>query len=126
MSRRVFLTLLGAAVAWPCPVIGQSRSKVYRVGLLSAGAPIADNSSQGAALIRGFTQHGYKLGRNLAFVRHGAELHIVRPPLLACDLAERHVDLVVTFRYAPVRALKQVTEPPAIPPCIATNSRGPP
>src|SRR6266699_6369548 len=62
MRRRDFLTLLGAAVAWPRPVIGQSPSKVCRVGLLSAGAPIADNSSQGAALIRGFTQHGYKLG----------------------------------------------------------------
>ena len=78
MRRRDFLTLLGAAVAWPSPVIGQSRSKVYRVGLLSAGAPIADNSSQGAALIRGFTQRGYNLGRNLAFERRGAEGHIDR------------------------------------------------
>ncbi len=69
MRRRDFLTLLGAAVAWPRPAIGQSPSKVYRVGLLSAGAPIVDNSSQGAALIRGFTQRGYKLGRNLAFER---------------------------------------------------------
>ena len=80
MRRRDFLTLLGAAVAWPRPVIGQSPSKVCRVGLLSAGAPIADNSSQGAALIRGFTQHGYKLGRNLAFERRGAEGHIDRLP----------------------------------------------
>ncbi len=71
MRRRDFLTLLGAAVAWPRPAIGQSPSKVYRVGLLSAGAPIVDNSSQGAALIRGFTQRGYKLGRNLAFERRG-------------------------------------------------------
>src|SRR5262245_59517301 len=82
MRRRNFLILLGAAVAWPRPVIGQSPSKVYRVGLLSAVAPIADNSFQGAALIRGFTQRGYTLGRNLAFERRGAEGHIDRLPRL--------------------------------------------
>ena len=45
MRRRDFLTLLGAAVAWPRPAIGQSPSKVYRVGLLKplqrkGGAPM--------------------------------------------------------------------------------------
>jgi len=99
MRRRDFLTLLGAAVAWPRPVIGQSPSKVYRVGLLSAGAPIADNSSQGAALIRGFTQRGYKLGRNLAFERRGAEGHIDRLPRLVDELAASKVDVIVTFGY---------------------------
>jgi putative ABC transport system substrate-binding protein len=109
MRRRDFLTLLGAAVAWPRPVIGQSPSKVYRVGLLSAGAPIADNSSQGAALIRGFTQRGYNLGRNLAFERRGAEGHIDRLPRLVDELAASKVDVIVTFGYPPALACKQAT-----------------
>src|SRR5260370_36020448 len=46
MRRRAFLTLLGAAVAWPRPAIGHSPSRVYRVRLISAGGPIAGNSSQ--------------------------------------------------------------------------------
>ena len=114
MRRRDFLTLLGAAVAWPCPVIGQSRSKVYRVGLLSAGAPIADNSSQGAALIRGFTQRGYNLGRNLAFERRGAEGHIDRLPRLVDELAASKVDVIVTFGYPPALACKQATTLPVV------------
>src|SRR6266487_4642605 len=78
MKRREFITLLGVAVAWPSAILAQTTSKSARVALLSAGAPIADNSSQGVALIRGFTQHGYKLGRNLTFERRGAEGHIDR------------------------------------------------
>src|SRR6266480_170266 len=112
MRRRHFLTLLGAAVAWPRPVIGQSPSKVYRVGLLSAGAPIADNSSQGAALIRGFTQRGYTLGRNLAFERRGAEGHIDRLPRLVDELAASKVDVIVTFGYPAALACKQATTRP--------------
>ena len=114
MRRRHFLTLLGAAVAWPRPVIGQSPSKVCRVGLLSAGAPIADNSSQGAALIRGFTQHGYELGRNLAFERRGAEGHIDRLPRLVGELAASKVDVIVTFGYPPALACKQATTLPVV------------
>ena len=114
MRRRDFLTLLGAAVAWPRPVIGQSPSKVYRVGLLSAGAPIADNSSQGAALIRGFTQRGYTLGRNLAFERRGAEGHIDRLPRLVDELAASKVDVIVTFGYPAALACKQATTLPVV------------
>src|SRR5437870_12940003 len=114
MRRRDFLTLLGAAVAWPRPAIGQSRSQVYRVGLLSAGAPSADNSSQGAALIRGFTQRGYKLGRNLAFERRGAEGHIDRLPRLVDELAASKVDVIVTFGYPPALAGKQATTLPVV------------
>jgi ABC transporter substrate binding protein len=106
--------LLGAAVAWSRPVIGQSPSKVYRVGLLSAGAPIADNSFQGAALIRGFTQRGYKLGRNLAFERRGAEGHIDRLPRLVDELAASKVDVIVTFGYPPALACKQATTLPVV------------
>src|SRR5207249_11925030 len=114
MRRRDFLTLLGAAVAWPRPVIGQSPSKVYRAFLLSVGAPIADNSSQGAALIRGFTQRGYKLGRNLAFERRGVEGQIDRLPRLVDELAASKVDAIVTFGYPPALACKQATTLPVV------------
>jgi len=64
MQRRQFITLLGGAVgAWPFAAIAQSPAKVYRIGLLSTGAALADTSPQGAPLIRGLAQHGYALGR---------------------------------------------------------------
>ena len=74
IGRRDFITMLsGAAVAWPIAAIAQSPSKVYRIGLLSGGAPVADASPIGAPLIRGLSQFGYTLGSNLEFERRGAE-----------------------------------------------------
>jgi ABC-type uncharacterized transport system substrate-binding protein len=114
MRRRDFLTLLGGAVAWPRPVSGQSPSKVYRVGLLSAGGPIADNSPQGAALIRGLTKRGYNLGRNLAFERRGADVHVDRLPRLVDELVASKVDVIVTFGYPAAAACKQRTTLPIV------------
>jgi putative tryptophan/tyrosine transport system substrate-binding protein len=114
MRRREFITLLSAAAAWPHEVIAQRTSKSVRVGLLSAGAPIADNGSQGVALIRGLTQRGYELGKNLAFERRGAEGHIDRLPRLVGELAASKVDVIVTFGYPPALACKQGTTLPVV------------
>ncbi len=114
MRRREFVTLLGVAVAWPRASVAQTTSKSARVGLLSAGAPIADNSSQGAALIRGLIQHGYQLGRNLAFERRGAEGHIDRLPRLVGELVASKVGVIVTFGYPPAVAAKQATTLPVV------------
>ncbi len=114
MRRREFGTLLGVAVAWRRASVAQTTSKSARVGLLSAGAPIADNSSQGAALIRGLIQHGYQLGRNLAFERRGAEGHIDRLPRLVGELVASKVGVIVTFGYPPAVAAKQATTLPVV------------
>jgi hypothetical protein len=43
LKRREFLILLGGAtVGWPGAAIAEAPSKVYRVGLLSATAPVTD------------------------------------------------------------------------------------
>src|SRR5215467_4946473 len=114
MRRREFITLLGIAVAWPRAIIAQAASKSARVGLLSAGAPIGDNSSQGLALIRALSQHGYELGRNLALERRGAEGHIDRLPRLVNELVASKVNVIVTFGYPPAVAAKQATTLPIV------------
>ena len=74
MKRREFITLLGGAVAaWPLPSHAQQPAKAYRVGTLSAGPAVADQSPNGTPLVRGFAQLGYTQNDNLVFERRGAE-----------------------------------------------------
>jgi putative ABC transport system substrate-binding protein len=115
MTRREFITLLGSvAVAWPRAVIAQTSAKVYRVGLLTGGPPVADDTPGGAALIRGLAQHGYTLGRNLAFERRAAEGHLDRLPRLVDELVASKVEAIVTFGYPPALAAKQGTIMPVV------------
>ena len=83
MRRRDFVALLGAAIAWPSMVAAQ---QVYRIGLLSTGAPIGENSPQATTLVRGLAEHGYELGRNLVIERRGAEAHPEHLPRLVEEL----------------------------------------
>jgi putative ABC transport system substrate-binding protein len=115
MRRREFIALVGgAAVVWPRAVTAQSPSKVYRIGLLSPGPPVADNSPFGAALIRSLAQHGYALGRNLSFERRGAEVHVDRLPRFVEELVASKVDIIVTFGYPPALAAKHATTLPVV------------
>jgi putative tryptophan/tyrosine transport system substrate-binding protein len=115
ITRRACLTLLGgAAVAWPCAVLAQPPAKVYRLGLLSGGAPVADASPVGTALLRSLAQHGYTLGRNLELERRGAEGHPDRLPHLVDALVASNVEAIVTIGYPSALAAKQGTRLPVV------------
>jgi putative ABC transport system substrate-binding protein len=115
MRRRDLITLAGGvALAWPRRAHAQTPAKAHRVGLLGAGAPIADNSPNGAALIRGLAGHGYALGRNLAFESRGAEGHMDRLPQLVAELVASKVDVIVTLGYRATLAAKQGTNLPVV------------
>jgi len=114
-TRRTFLTLLGGVVvAWSRAAIAQTPSKVYRIGLLYGGAPVANASPNGAALIRGLAQHDYTLGRNLEFERRAAEGHLDRLPRLVDELVASKVDVIVTIGYPSAFAAKQGTTIPVV------------
>jgi putative ABC transport system substrate-binding protein len=121
MKRRDFIRLAGgASAAWPLRALAQSSDKVHRIGLLGAGAPIADESPLGVPLIRGLAAHGYVLGKNLAFERRGAEGHIDRLPQLVAELAASKVEVIVTSGYPAARAAKEGPVP-----TVATNAGDP-
>jgi putative ABC transport system substrate-binding protein len=108
MNRRDFIRLVaGSSAAWPARALAQSPDKMHRIGLLGAGAPIADDSPLGVPLIRGLARHGYVLGRNLAFERRGAEGHTDRLPQLLAELAASKVEVLVTSGYPAARAAKE-------------------
>jgi putative ABC transport system substrate-binding protein len=115
MNRRDFMALVGSvAVAWPRTATAQSASRVYRVGLLSSGPPMGDNSPFGAPLIRGLTKLGYTPGRNLEFVRGAAEGHRDRLPRLIEEMAASKVDVIVTGGYPAALASKQKSTIPVV------------
>ena len=108
MKRRDFIRLIaGSSAAWPARALAQTPDTIHRVGLLGAGAPIADDSPQGVSLIRGLARHGYVLGKNLAFERRGAQGHIDRLPQLLAELAASKVDVLVTSGYPAARAARE-------------------
>jgi putative ABC transport system substrate-binding protein len=115
MRRREFMNLVaGAAVAWPRATLAQNASKVYRIGLLSSGAPIVDNSPVGASLVRGLAQHGYVPERNLAFERRAGGGRPDRLPQLVAELAASKVDLILTTGYPAALAAKTGTTLPVV------------
>ncbi len=115
MRRREFIALFGCGVAaLPCVAIGQTASKLYRVGSLNTAAPVAENSPFGAALIRGLAQHGYTRDRNLTFEHRGAEMHMDRLPRLVNELVTSKVDVIVALGYPSALAAKQGTTLPVV------------
>lgn len=104
----------GTAAALPFQALAQTPAKIYRVGLLGLGAPIADDSPIGAPIIRGLARHGYSRERNLALERRGAEMHADRLPQCIVELAASKVDVIVTVGYRPALVAKQGTTLPVV------------
>jgi putative tryptophan/tyrosine transport system substrate-binding protein len=115
MRRREFLALLGgAAIGLPHAVIAQTPSRIYRVGLLSGGAPITDDSPFGAPLVRGLARQGYTQGRNLILERRGAAGRPDQLPRLVEELVTSGVDVIGALGYPPALAAKQGTTLPVV------------
>src|SRR5215831_6077763 len=72
MLRRDFISFLVGALVASSRAIAQTQSKVYRVGTLLPGPPVDEKSPLGAILLQKLEQHGYTLGKNLAFEARGA------------------------------------------------------
>ncbi len=113
MKRRDFVTVLGgAAVAWPLRALGQTPTKIYRIGLLNPGG--LDAGPFEAALIRGLNQHGYAPDRNLTLERRGAGGHADRLPQLVAELVASKVEVIIALGYQPALAAKQGTTVPVV------------
>jgi putative ABC transport system substrate-binding protein len=101
----------GLGLILPLSAFAQTASKVYRLGLLSFGAPLSEKSPFGGAILQGLAQGGYTLGKNLAVEARGAEGHEDRLPQLLAELATSKVDVVVANGYPATLAAKQGTMP---------------
>jgi putative tryptophan/tyrosine transport system substrate-binding protein len=98
----MFVALSGAAA--------QTVPRVYHLGLLGCGAPPSDTNDNVAGLVRGLTQRGYVLDRNVTFERRGAQFHFDRLPGLVDELVANKVDVIVALCYPAAAAAEQGTK----------------
>src|SRR5262245_60762897 len=94
MRRRAFITLLGgAAAAWPLAVQAQ-QSAMPVVGFLNSASP-GGYVPMVAAFGQGLKEAGYVESQNVAVEYRWAEGQYDRVPLIALELVDRRVAVLV-------------------------------
>src|SRR6202166_1302560 len=95
MKRRKFITLLGAATAWPLAARAQQREKISRIGYLGSSSPSLEPH-----YVEAFRQKlrdlGYVEGENIAIEYRWAEGQPERMRELAEELVRFKVDVIIT------------------------------
>jgi putative tryptophan/tyrosine transport system substrate-binding protein len=89
-SRRDFITLIGAAAAWPLAA-GAQQPAMPVIGFLD----VINSPGRLAAFHQGLGESGYVLGQNVAIEIRSAEGRYSRFPELVADLVRRRVSVIV-------------------------------
>jgi putative tryptophan/tyrosine transport system substrate-binding protein len=95
MRRREFITGLGSAAAYPLGARAQ-QSGMPVVGVVGSASPDA-YSVQAAGVVRGLADTGYVEGRNVSIEWRWARDQYDRLPMLAAELVERRVAVIVAI-----------------------------
>ena len=99
LKRREFVTLAGAAVAWPLAAHAQQVGKIPRVGWIILGSPaggVADIFSYYDSFRAGLSDLGYVEGSNIILVARSAEGVPERLPSLIDELLRENVSVIVS------------------------------
>jgi len=110
MDRRDFITLLGAAMAWPATALAEDSAKVYRIFWVST-------DSQPDPFLAGFKEglraRGYVEGKNITFELHYAPGNPQALREVVSELRRGNIDLAVSSGPA-TRAMAAVTDIPVL------------
>ena len=108
MKRRDFIVGGSAAVVLSAPARAEKSTKRPTIGFLGAASPELAGPWV-AAFVKRLGELGWTEGRNVAIEYHWAEARTERYSEIATELANRKVDVIVTWASAPVLAAKRVT-----------------
>ena len=111
MKRREFITLLGAAAAWPVRARAQEPDRGRRVVGFLQGLAASDQEWQHrfAAFKERLQELGWKERHNVRFEFRFADAKPERLPELAAQLVQANVDVIVTNAAQPVEAARHAT-----------------
>src|ERR1700680_5270033 len=115
MRRREFITVLGAAAAWPFAARAQQPDRMRRIGvLMNAAATETEYQSYLAAFMQGLRQLGWAEGQNLrADVRWNAgDAGLAR--IYAAQLIGLMPDVILAVSTTNLTAIRQATSTVAV------------
>src|SRR5258708_9595236 len=110
MRRREFVSLLGAATAWPLAAYGQQAAKLPILGFVGSDSP-DPYAIRLRAFRLGLKATGFTEGQNVAIEYRWAEGHNDKLPALTADLVARQVAVIVAPTTPSVLAAKSATQP---------------
>src|SRR5258708_5527218 len=111
MRRREFIALLGtSALPWArTAAAAQPGRKIARIGALWHAGSAEQEREYLTVLVKAFGDLGYVEGKNIEFFHKFPAEQINRYPILAKELIESDVDVVIAVSPAGAVALKQIT-----------------
>jgi len=101
---RVIIVLTASLLALEGGALAQA-GKVYRVGLVGAGAP--DVGLLGPTTVNAFAKRGYVADQNILFERRAGQGKVDRLPEFIDQLVASHADVIITSGYPAALAAKQ-------------------
>ena len=109
MKRREFLSAAATLLLFPSSA--SADEKLRRVGYLSAGAPITDDSPYSGPVINGLKRLGWIEGSTIHFERRAANGELSRLPSLVNELVAEGVEAILTSGFPAVAACKGAPVP---------------